>query len=175
MISYGRDVFAYDLGTDTSDRVALSLLEPAWVGETGLAAEAILGFVGPATDLDRLGPEGITENRDFLRLLSRVIWEEVDRDPTLHMEADAQGEGYVYLLDARTPDPGGRVPPEDIIGAVTVAAGRVVAGSFTHNPRQRLLTAHGCFRLSPQLEVVLDERLHSLANYVLWPVHGRQL
>jgi hypothetical protein len=64
MISYGRDVFAYDLGTDTSDRVALSLLEPAWVGETGLAAEAILGFVGPATDLDRLGPESITENRD---------------------------------------------------------------------------------------------------------------
>jgi hypothetical protein len=93
----------------------------------------------------------------------------------VHLEADVQGEGYIYLLDGRTPDPAGRVAPEDIIGAVKVEVGTVVRGSFQHNPRHRLLTQHGFFRLSSPIEVALGARLRAATKYVWWPVDGRQL
>lgn len=175
MIKYGREVFAYRLESDIGDRAAVSFLEPAWVAEHGLAVESVLGFVEPAKRVAQLAPPDFRENPAFLRLLSRVIFEEVGNDPTLHMEADVQGEGSVYLLDGRTPNPGGRVPPEDIIGAVKVEAGRVVPGSFRHNPRHRLLTAHGCFRLSLLMDAALDARLRSLTKHVWWPLDSQQL
>lgn len=67
----------------------------------------------------------------------------------------------MYLLDARTPDPGGRVPAEDIIGAVEVVEGQLVPGSYQHNPRHRLLTVNGWFRLPDELEAALQRRLHA--------------
>jgi hypothetical protein len=44
------------------------------------------------------------------------------------------GPRLVYLLDARTPDPSGRVPPHDIIGAFDVRDGALVTGSYRHAP-----------------------------------------
>lgn len=153
----------------------MSILEPSWVNEHGLAVESVLGLVEPATDVDQLAPTSLRENSAFLRLLSRVIYDEVGNDPALQLEADVQGEGYICLLDGRTPDPAGRVGPEDIIGAVKVEAGKVVRGSFEHNARHRLLTQHGFFRLSSLIEVALDARLRAATKHVWWPVDGRQL
>ena len=102
-------MFAYQVEGDGGDRVAVSILEPSWVGVHGLAIEAVLGFIEPAaTDVSNLTPMNLRENSAFLRVLSRVIYEEAENDPALQMEADVQGDGYVYLLDGRSPDPAGR-------------------------------------------------------------------
>jgi hypothetical protein len=175
VIRYGRDVFAYRLETDGRDGAAVSFLEPSWVGGHGLAVDAIVGFVDAAGISDRCEPTNLQENRAFLRLLSRVIWEEVGNDPAVCLDADVQGDGHVYLPDGRAPDPGGRVAAHDIVGSVTVANGSVVSGSFEHNPRHRLLTADGFFRLSPTLETALDSRLRSRTDYLYWPVDGWRL
>jgi hypothetical protein len=175
VIEHGRKVFAYHLQTDAGDREAACFLDPSWVMEHGLNVEAVLGFIVPTASIDQLAPANLRENSAFLRLLSRVIYEKAGNDPDLCLEADVQSKGHVYLLDGRTPDPAGRVAPEDIIGEVAVEAGKVVRGSFHHNPRHRLLTVNGFFRLSPTLEAALDTRLRSPTKHVWWPDEGRQL
>ena len=103
----------------------------------------------------------VRENGPFLRLLSRTIFENADRCSLLRREAEIQGGGFVYLLDGRTPTPGGRVPPEDIIGAFEVRDGTLVTGSYRHNPRHRLFTTAGWFLLPPEIEDALQTRLRT--------------
>lgn len=90
-----------------------------------------------------------------------MIFEEIGGLEHLRLEARLLGNGFVYLLDGRTPDPGGRVPPEDILGAVEVQGGEMVTGSFQHNPRHRLLTSRGFFQLPQQLEAALVSKLRA--------------
>jgi hypothetical protein len=173
---YGRKIFAYQFVTEDGEGQTVSLLEPAWVFDHGLTIEAVVGFIVAPASLDGLRPSDLRENPAFLRLLSRVIYEEVGADPDLSREAARQGEGHVYLLDGRTPDPAGRVVPENILGAVAVKAGAMVAGSYQHNPRHRLLTKDGFFRLSPELEAALDIRLHApTGNLLLRPDDDRDV
>jgi hypothetical protein len=84
----------------------------------------------------------------------------------MRREGKRQGDGYVYLLDGRTPQPGGQVPAEDIIGAVAVHGGSLVSGSYQPNTNHRLLTADGLFVLPPEIEIALQDevRTHSAHN-----------
>jgi hypothetical protein len=158
----------YSVETDRGHRNAVSMLEPDWAMDHGLNFEAIVGFVVADGEVEPTAAT-LREHSTFLRVLSRVIYEEAEREPELCFEADVQREGFPYLLDRRAPDPGGRVAPEDIIGTVDVRSGTIVPGSFQHNPRHRILTTRGFFRLSPMLEVALDVRLRAPARYLWWP------
>ena len=113
-----RQVFRYQVDFGAGEQDVVSLLEPDWVFKHGLHPEAILGVLRDGADPDELEPVDVQENGAFLRLLSRVIFENVADCDDIRWEAEIQGTGYVYLLDARTPDPAGRVPAEDIVGAV---------------------------------------------------------
>ena len=73
----------------------------------------------------------------------------------LRRGGEQQGEGYVYLIDARTPEPDDQGPPADVIGAVSVHGGSLVAASYRHNPNHRLLTKDGFFKLPTELETIL--------------------
>jgi hypothetical protein len=47
-------------------------------------------------------------------------------EPELMAAAAAQRDGWLYVIDLRTPEgPQGRVPPEDIIGAFEVRTGQI--------------------------------------------------
>ncbi len=72
-------------------------------------------MVHTGADAEDLKPEDVRENGSFLRLLSRVIFENVADCGGIRRQAVIQGQGHVYLLDGRTPDPGGLVPAEDIM------------------------------------------------------------
>jgi hypothetical protein len=102
-----------------------------------------MAVVPDGADPNSLTPADVQENGPFLRLLSRVIFETIDQCGDIRRHAQDQGSGYLYLLDERTPDPGGRVPPEDIVGAIEVSDGKPLPGSYQHNPRHRLLTPAG--------------------------------
>jgi hypothetical protein len=163
-----RRLFAYPVITDAGERYYVAMVEPEWVDEHGLPLDAILGLA-PHRDLDELEPAEFRENGPFLRFLSRVIWEDVDRVEVLQLEAAIQGRGHVYLLDGRNPNRDGRVPAEDVVGTVRVEDGLLVPQSFEHNPRHRLLTARGFFRLPAALEAALDRKVRAPTGYVLWP------
>jgi hypothetical protein len=152
-------VFVYQIDFGGGERDVVSLLEPGWVSEHGLRPDAVAAVLPPGATLDDVRPEDVRENGPFLRLLSRVIFEHAGQDEMLRREAEVQGDGYVYLLDARTPEPGGRVPPQDIIGAFEVSGGALVGGSYRHNPRHRLFTTDGWFLLPSVVETALRSRL----------------
>jgi hypothetical protein len=109
---------------------------------------------------DRVAPS-FDPNPAFVQLLHQVIADHIAASPGIRREGKRQGDGYVYLLDGRTPQPDGQVPPEDIIGAVAVHGGSVVPGSYQHNPNHRLLTADGWFVLPPDIEIALQDELRA--------------
>ncbi|GIE90798.1 hypothetical protein Are01nite_72780 [Actinoplanes regularis] len=154
-----RQVFVYRFDFGGGEREVVSLLESDWAFRHGLRADGILGSVRAGANPDDLGPADVEENDVFVRLLSTVVQDNIGQSDFLRREARKQGAGYVYLIDGRTSNPGGRVPPEDILGAVEVKDGQGVAGSYRHNPRHRLLTAAGWFRLPDELESALQRRL----------------
>jgi hypothetical protein len=154
-------VFYYLVDFGGGERNVVSLLEPDWVSRHGLLPDAVVAVLPAGVTHDDINPDDVRENGPFLRLLSRTIFENAHRHEMLRREAEVQGEGYVYLLDGRTPDPGGRVPPHDIIGAFEVRDGALVTGSYRHNPRHRLFTTAGWFRLPPVLETALQSSLRT--------------
>ncbi|MCZ7423646.1 hypothetical protein O7605_29480 [Verrucosispora sp. WMMA2121] len=160
-----RQVFRYLVDFGDGERDVVSLLEPDWVFQHGLHPEAVMAVVREGADQeDFLAPADVQENGPFLRLLSRVVFESIDQCGSLRRQAEIQGSGYVYLLDERKPDPGGRVAPDDVVGVVDVSNGKPVAGSYQHNPRHRLLTAAGWFQLPAEIEAALHSRLRARAN-----------
>ena len=164
LAAHDRQVFRYQVDFGAGEKDVVSLLEPAWVFKHGLHPEVTLGVLRDGADPAELAPVDVQENGAFLRLLSRVIFENIAGRGDIRREAEAQGTGYVYLLDARTPDPAGRVPAEDVIGAVQVEGGAAVARSYQHNPKHRLFTAAGWFRLPGELEAALQSRMRARAT-----------
>jgi hypothetical protein len=123
--------------------------------------EAIVGFVNEGASAHDLAPAILQKSPAFLRFLSRVIYQDIGVVEGIRAQAARQGSSDVYLLGARTPDPDGSVAPEDMIGVVKVEATPVAAGSYQRNPRHRLLTTNGFFRLPDELERALDQKLRA--------------
>jgi|SRR5215475_9183483 len=157
-----REVFVYRTVVDGRERDLVSLLEPGWVFERGLPAEGILGALRTVgAGMAGITPEQFQENGFFIQFLHDLLAEQLYQDAQMRRAAQQQGDGYVYLIDARTRHPDAEVPAQDIIGAVTVEAGSLVPGSYRGNPNHRLLTDDGFFLLPPELETVLQSRIRS--------------
>ena len=69
----------------------------------------------------------------------------------------------VYVIDQRTRDPQGHIPPEDIVGAFAVQGGEIVPGSYRHSPKHLILSADGFFRLGAELQACLLKELETRA------------
>lgn len=152
----GREVFVFQVNVGADVQEMVSILDPGTVIEHGLCTEAILGRIRPGiTDGRQITPEHFQENPAFVQLLRNLISERVYELEGLRRAGEQQGDGYVYLIDARTPEPDGQVPPADVIGAVSVHGGSLVAASYRHNPNHRLLTKDGFFKLPTELEMIL--------------------
>ena len=137
-----------------------TVFAPETVFATGLPTEAIVGILlEPAVEGRAPSPEAFAENPAFRTLLDEVIGRHAPDDPAIEEEARWLGSGYVYVIDGRTPDPGGRVPPEDVVGAFQVREGVVVREPYLPNPRHRLLGENGFFRLSDTLHQRLLEEI----------------
>jgi hypothetical protein len=134
--------------TDPPTHRLFSFLSPEEVEALGhLPGPAILGvYDGPIDSVESFRP-----NRTFVEMLHRVVAEVGARSPDLARGAREQGEGWLYVIDPRTPGGAdGRVPPEDIIGAFEVRGGRLVAGSYQPNGNHRVLTENGMTLLTAE-------------------------
>ncbi|MBI1257943.1 MAG: hypothetical protein GC204_10765 [Chloroflexi bacterium] len=134
------------------DMQAVSLLKPEEVKALGgLPNEAIAGMMKvDAANPKKISPEQFRPNPAFIRLMHEVIKSTGLDDPDLRAAAAQQGEGWIYIIDLRTPEgPQGRVPPEDIVGAFEVKQGLLVQDSYWANDKHILFSAYGLVKLTP--------------------------
>jgi hypothetical protein len=128
----------------------------------GLPPKAIIGILRrPLGSSEKIEPSNFTRNRVVVDFMHDVISRRCPEIADLKSAARRQGEGWVYLLDARTKTPKGAVPPEDIIGAFAVKAGEIVSGSYAPNPRHLLFSSNGIFQLPPEFRKMLLDELHA--------------
>lgn len=137
-----------------------TVLPPETAFATGLPTEAIVGILLElAAEGKAPSPDAFAENPGFRALLDEVIGRHAPDEPAIRDEAARLGSGYVYVIDGRTPDPRGRVPAEDVVGAFQVRDGGVVREPYLPNPRHRLLGENGFFSLSDTLRRRLLEEI----------------
>ncbi|HET7230353.1 MAG TPA: hypothetical protein VFJ16_10155 [Longimicrobium sp.] len=140
-----------------------TVLPPEVVSTRGLPAEAIVGLLTEArAEGDDVPAQVFTPNPVFVRFMHDVLATHAARQESFVAEARRVGSGYVYVMDARTADPAGAVPREDVIGAVKVEGGVPVPDSYRANPDHQLLTARGFFQLGEELHGCLMRELEAL-------------
>jgi hypothetical protein len=157
-------------GQDNEPQDLVSVLPPEDVFARGLAPEAIVGkLTRPLGEGEAITPESFARNRLFVEFLHEVIARHAPELASVQAEAKRIGEGWVYVIDARTADPRGRVPLEDILGAFEVKASRLVTGSYWRNAKHVILSKDGFF----QLDAALRKRLlGELASRQVGPQGG---
>jgi len=148
-------VFIYDVKVDGAHHYFVSILDPDRGFAEGLPHRAIVGEIrGPAPPSEP-DPDQFVENAEFVAMLHRVVAEQGPSSPALRSAAAKHKAGWIYVLDARTPDPSGTVPPEDIIGAFPVADGSLISNGYQPNSNFRLLGANGFLQFVPDLTSAL--------------------
>lgn len=153
-------VFVVEVDLDEGKRQFVTVLEPATIGPGGLKGPAIMGALArPLERGETITAEIFTPNPAFLEFLHQFLGEYASKDPALRTEAKRVGNGWVYVMDQRTPTPGSQVPPEDIMGAFEVKNGEIVPGSWRANEKHTVLSANGFVRLDPKLHRILVKKL----------------
>ena len=127
----------------------------------GLLPEAIVGVVSrPLESDERITPDVFVRNRVFVEFMHEVITRYAPKDPAFQTTASRQGDGWIYVIDQRTPDPAGTVPPEDIIGGFQIANGKVIPESYQRNSKHVIFSSKGFFDLGANLNgALVDEVL----------------
>jgi hypothetical protein len=125
----------------------------------GLVPQEIVGqLLDPKREDGLFEPDNFARNRAFVEFMHEVIRKHGPSVPGLVAAARAQANGWVHIIDGRTPTPQGAVPAEDIVGAFQVTDGNIVPDSYQANPNHRILSANGFFQLDPVLQTqLLDE------------------
>ena len=154
-------IIVVDVQTPEGTRHYVTCLSHEQVFERGLRGEAILGVLLRPLEAGKtqIVPEFFARNSLFVEFLHSLIARLGPQLPGLIAEAKRQGEGWVYLIDQRTPEPANGVPPEDIIGVFEVKSGQIVLGSYRPSPRHLILSANGFLQLEAELQELLLEEL----------------
>lgn len=134
-----------------------SLLAPEEVAALGgMPPEAVAGtYPGESLALEDFRPNPV-----FIDFLHQVISTAGPHLPDMIAAARQQGEGWLYVIDGRTPNgPQGQVPFEDIIGGFQVESGEIIAGSYWPNEKHAVLTPDGLVTLNASLREAFVEAL----------------
>jgi hypothetical protein len=136
----------------------ITLVNAETMHKKGLVSEQIIGQLINTDPNASIAPENFARNPAFVHFLHKVIKAYAPTLPAFQNSARSQHEGFVIIIDGRTPTPQGQVPPEDIIGLFQVKDGIVDPTSYNPNENHKLLTTKGFFQLeSSLLECLLNE------------------
>jgi hypothetical protein len=151
--------------TPEGSRYYVTVLPQEVVFTRGLAPEAIVGVLSEQWDpTSAITPEVFARNSVFVDFMHAVISRHGPNQPGFQAEARRLGDGWVYVIDQRTPTPQGPVPPEDILGAFEVRGGTVVPDSYRRSPQHRILSERGFVRLGDELQECLLRELAALGT-----------
>ena len=126
----------------------------------GLLRECVLGELDPTNN--DLSAEDFKPNEVFVRFVGWVLSKHLREIPALMAEVVRQGNGQVHVVDQRTRQSDGSVPPRDILGSVEVEDGKPVR--YTLSPNYELFTEDGLPQLDEYLMRFLYEELAALAR-----------
>jgi hypothetical protein len=134
----------------------ISYFEPDVLDDLeGLPGEFVCGEIQDAGDLEDedfdFRPEQVQENPVFTSFLHEFIATQATTNEELKEAAREQKEGFVYMIDQRTPDTETDVPPVDIIGAFEIADGTITAESYSPNPEHKMITEDGLVEIGDDL------------------------
>jgi hypothetical protein len=139
-----------------------SLISQDIAFKKGFQPESIIGYFTKEINSDELNPKDFIRNSLFVEFLHKSIEEYAPQTKSFQTTAQKLKNGWLYVIDQRTPDPGGNVPPEDIIGAFEIRKGKVIEGSYKPNDKHRILSTKGFFRLDAELYEYLIDKLQKL-------------
>jgi hypothetical protein len=144
------------------DRDCVTLVPAAVAFSKGLVPEAIVGqLLRLMKDGGSVTPDNFARNPVFVELLHTVVARECPKTARCVAEAKSIGNGYLYVIDQRTPTPDDAVPPEDIVGAFEVKDGAVTPASYKANPNHRILSSRGFCRLGPHLNACVVKEVQN--------------
>jgi hypothetical protein len=152
----------YVCRVDTPDgsKDYVTLVPPEVAFSQGLAPEAIVGvLLRPLGPEEPITPQVFARNRVFVEFMHSIIARYGPEQPGCQAEAKRLGEGWVYIIDQRTPTPEGPVPPEDIIGVFEAKGGEIMPGSYRASPKHMILSTSGFFQLEEGLQACLLREL----------------
>ncbi|MDX2245092.1 MAG: hypothetical protein NW224_30815 [Leptolyngbyaceae cyanobacterium bins.302] len=153
-------IYLYDVKTKDNSFGVVSLLSPEEAVSQGLPSKAIIGTV--PENSTTINQNHFKANQEFVDFLHEIISRYAPMLPTLQLEAKQQGDGWVYVIDARVADAQGQVDPEEIIGAFQVKAGKIVTGKYQANANYRLVSKQGVLQIDSYLQEKLLEELRLL-------------
>lgn len=146
----------------------VTCISPDQAFARGLVPEAIIGvLLRPLESGEAITPDVFARNRVFVEFMHGVIARRGPQLPGLLAEARRQRDGWVYVIDQRTPTPQDAVPPEDIIGVFEVKDGQVVPSSYKPSPKHLILSPNGFFCLGSELQPCLLEEINALSEQVI--------
>jgi len=105
-----------------------------------------------------------TANNEFVTFLHKTIKENATKNPEMILAGKSQKEGWIYIIDARTPTPQGDVPNEDIIGAFEVKNGTLIKDSYYQMDKHILLNSKGLFGLDDYTTKILINKINETTN-----------
>lgn len=109
--------------------------------EHGLIGEVIVGEFKSNQSGEVDIENGFLANSLFKETIFSFVKKQMANDSGLINAAKKQKGGWVYIIDQRTPDPQGEVPPQDIIGAFEVVDANL--GEFSPNKNYSIRSNNG--------------------------------
>jgi hypothetical protein len=127
-----------------------------------IAPAKIIGMLKQPIQRDEsITPDNFARNGVFVDFLHSIIARHGPTVPGLVRAAKQQEEGWVYIIDGRTPTPQEDVPQEDIIGSFQVINGEISSASYKRNTEHRILSDRGFFRIDALL---IQQLINELAK-----------
>lgn len=150
------DLFVYTFHHEGNIHRALSILDPAVVGDRGIPTESVLGEI--SAHLPSMTPDQFEANEAFVTLLHQIVQDKAPLIPEYQKQAQVSGIDILPIVDLRAGKITGEATAEDMIGQFEIRFGQIVSNSYKPNPAYKLLTDNGPIQLHPVLEIELLEQ-----------------
>jgi hypothetical protein len=140
----------------------LHLLSPLGKEELGKLTSRSELFLGRLIDPEKeITPENISYNADFLVVLHQIVRDLMVNDPDVIAEANNQPNGFVFIVDRRSPE-GEEVEKEDVIGIFLVNENKTDTSRYRPNPDYKLISKRGVAKFPDEVEMELMKVLMGL-------------
>jgi len=147
---------------DDQTKRFVTFLPESFIFKHGLISDIIVGEYKALKDGELDLENGFLANALFKETIFSFVKTIMVKDQGLVNAASKQKSGWVYVIDQRTPDPQGEVPPSDIIGAFEVIKGSL--GDFNSNTNYQINSKNGFVDLGSTRNIAFKKYLKSLVT-----------